>query len=231
MTSGLRSGDLQAHAIVLGKDRTANLTLQHLSAGTAILIGDLRLALGERVRILLHVGADSVGADVEVLTVHEVSDDQYEISVRFLDTTRETQDRIRVMVRSGFEQGWMRTRAAVLVMDEDEPSRAAAARDIHALGRVAVFATTALEVMRCLNDRSVDIEAAVIDAGLEHVNTTGMLAHLADEHPGIRRVLVASDPRAALDEDVSSGRAHVFLGKPWRHRDFMVALGLSEPPS
>src|SRR6266545_7503461 len=50
-----------------------------------------------------------------------------------------------------------------------------------------------------------------------------ILAHLADAHPNIRRVLMSDRSRVRnYERELASGRAHAFLTKPWdlssRHR-------------
>ena len=213
-------------AIVLRGRETSTFAIENVSASGALLVGEVRLSLGERVRLLLHIdGQRSLGCEATVARVEDIFEGRYAVAVRYHDLDRSVQIRIESIVRHALERRWILPSRVVLVIDDDDSTATAVERDVRSLGWAVVRATTSLEVVRCLNDCSHRIQAALVDACLKHVKTTGILSHLSDEHPMVRRVLISKQGPGSTNESGAMPRAQVLLPKPWERLALMEALG------
>src|SRR5205823_5995921 len=98
-------------------------------------------------------------------------------------------------------------------------------RDVDELGWTVVPAATSDEVVRRFRDRNLRFAAALVELRLDRVNTTALLGLLADEHPGVRRIVMSGETSAEeLQTLLESGLAHAFVQKPWQRQAFIAAL-------
>ncbi|MEO8698947.1 MAG: hypothetical protein ABI867_02855 [Kofleriaceae bacterium] len=116
-----------------------------------------------------------------------------------------------------------------MILDRDPDSCSALLRELAALGREAVTADTPGELVRRLRGDE-HYETAIVDLELgpedDYLDGVDLLVHLAQEHPGIRRVLMSSHPGAprAPRTDAVPG-VHAVLAKPFTRASLRRALG------
>jgi CheY-like chemotaxis protein len=121
----------------------------------------------------------------------------------------------------------------VVILDHDPDSCAALVRELKALGRGAVVATSPAELVQRLEDTEQQCEIALIDLELgsdeRFIDGIDLLVHLAQEHPSIRRVLMSSRRDAPRDPQPGDARGiHAVLAKPWTRASLLRALGPRE---
>ena len=147
----------------------------------------------------------------------------FAIGVTFRDLPLDLYDHIQDLVAAALERRRTAAPATVLVVDEAPNTRQAVARDLGSADKRVLGASTPLEVVRHLAD--VRIEAALVEARFADANGLAILACIADEHPSVRRILVAECARARdYEREVHSGRVHAFLTKPWERQCQVAAL-------
>jgi DNA-binding NarL/FixJ family response regulator len=106
--------------------------------------------------------------------------------------------------------------------------RDALAAALVGVGQRPCAADTFLAGVRLLQDQNLRIEVALVDLLVRQRTGLAVLTFLAEDFPGVRRVLVARDRSAPeLELARSSGRAESILIKPCDTRDLATALGLS----
>lgn len=211
--------------VVLVAHDTSTFSIENLSVSGALLVGGLALAPRDRLKLLLHIdGYRSFGAAAEVVRTRKVSDDRYEVAVAFLDLAQELEDRIWTIVAGAIDRQQVAATPAVLVVDDDRESLLAIERDVRDSGRTVLFASTALEVVQLLQDRSVRVDAVLVELGLSRANPIAVLAHFADEHPRVRRIVMSHRAAVEYASELSSGRAHAFILRPWDRQTLIEAL-------
>lgn len=219
-----RTRGVPGTAIVLRGRETSSFAVENISASGALLVGDAALSTGERIRLLLHIdGERSLGCNAVVARVDRTGG-HYAAAVQYLELDYAAHSRIETIVRHALEQHWIVPSPVVVVIDDDDATTTAVERDLRGLGWAVLRATTSLDIVRCLNDPSHRVEAALVEASLKHVKTTGILSHLRDEHPTARRVLIAKHGASVTNESGALPRAQTLLRKPWEPRVLLEAL-------
>ena len=228
--SSLRCSGIPGTAVVLGQLGTGSFAIENLSATGASLVGDLALAPAERVKLLLHIeGERSLGVTAEVVRADPLVADRHRVAVRFHEVPDEIRDRIVALVSTALDRQWIASAPALLVVDDHAETALAVERDLVGLGWTVVPVATSTELMQRLGDPSLRFEAALVEICLGRVNASGLLSHLAEQHPRVRRVLMSA--RALSDDceaELSTGRAQMFLPKPWQRETLMDVLGASD---
>jgi CheY-like chemotaxis protein len=169
-------------------------------------------------------------ADGQTVTVHarkvrtsSSRDGPVEVSFRFDHQSVDTEDQIQQLVLSQLEQ--ITIRDAVLLVDDLEENWQALKREIGAMGRPAIVATTPLEAVRWLEDSRVMVRAILINQAVNRFDNTEILDYLNDEHPDIKRIML-SEKSTDWQKDLAtlSGRVHGFLSKPWTRQRLQKVL-------
>lgn len=202
-------------------------TVRDLSAGGAMLVGSLRLPLNERIEILFDADGDrltGIGLHAEVRRSEILLDKRHAIGVAFRDVPAAIHDHIQELVSSALERKRAAATATILVVDGTPEARRAVARDL-GQSRKVVGASTLLDIIRHLHDPDLRIEAALVNARVGPADGLAILAHLAEAHPTVRRILMSDRARVRDYELVLvSGAAHAFLTKPWERECLVAAL-------
>lgn len=223
-----RSRGVVATAVVLAEGTYAGaFVVEDLSAGGALLIGDPRLERGKHVKVLLQLeGRRHITLSAEVVRhqVRESGDHLFAVAFRNVEAAAEGW--IQGAVLSALKRCHASPEASVLVVDDSPEIHRALERDLHALGVEMVAAATPLDAVRHLQDPEVQIKVALVDLYLGRTDGLDVLALLADDYPGIHRVLMSGRVRPCqLELALLSGRAHEILPKPWERQTLANILG------
>ncbi len=214
-----RASDLGLVATLVADARTTSCAVESLSASGVRLLGAPPLTDGARVCVRLPVGGRSceVAADV-------VRGDASGVALAFRQIEPAIEDAIQDLVLRTIERQRTRTRT-VIVLDEDPTIRGALDRNLRRLGFAPRGVATPLDLLRCLEDRALEVQAVFVDLA---PNTGGshILALLRDEYPHVRRSVMAGDRFADLESAITAGRADATLRKPWTQRELARALGI-----
>jgi CheY-like chemotaxis protein len=197
----------------------------NLSASGALLVGDAPLDIGRDVRLVLHLGERrSLSIYAHVVRSEQAPRGPHAFAVTFRNLTAAIEDQLQRMVLARLESESSLGPPAVLVVDDSQEVCQTLARDLEALGRAAVAATTVAEAKDRLAATEARFYAALVDLMLGESDGAELLSFLADERPEVRRILMSGHVRASqLDLAVTSGRAHAVLHKPWQ-RDALAAV-------
>lgn len=222
--------------LVLDGGRTSGpFLVENLSAGGALLTGDAAIAPGTTVTVQLRL-RDAAPIAVAGRVVREVPQssgqrDRFSFAVRFRDVSANDEDRIQSAVLASIEESREQNAPAVLVLDVSSEDRHAVARILVELGQRALPSATFLETLRSLQDPSLCVGVALVDAsatGLDVLAFTGIevLEFLANDFPDVRRVLMArsADPSELLAAR-SSALADAVLEKPADAAAVAIAIG------
>jgi CheY-like chemotaxis protein len=221
-------GSVVGSAIVIrGEAYVGTYVLENLSAGGALLAGDTKLSIGERVRIMLqlHVRARRFVLEASVAR-HETRGDQGVFAVRFERLSAAAQDAIHDAVVHELKRS--PSGSVVLIIDSAVGHADDLARQVEELGSTAVPLGNALEAVAWLQTSVSRTKAVIVDAGLDVVDGLAMLQFIAHDYPAVRRVLACNEEepfRSALD----SGAVHALLVKPWDPTSVRRVLGVSRP--
>jgi two-component system chemotaxis response regulator CheY len=220
-----RVSGVDIEATVVTGDGAVTCSIESLSAGGARLVGGLRVAVGEEVRVLLGPHAPGSGTlDARVLRTEHRGDGTSAVALMFRDAAPDTEDAIQRLVLRWLEREHAST-DWVLVLDDDASIRAAIGRDLRALGFATRAMAAPLELLRGLEDPALNPMAAFIDLCLCHEDGANVLSFLSDDYPHIRRVVMSGTRHDELERCVDSERAHAFVHKPWNRRALARALG------
>jgi DNA-binding NtrC family response regulator len=114
----------------------------------------------------------------------------------------------------------------ILLVDRDPDIRLAFQRDVRALGWETRIATSPLQVVRCMMRDESSVRAALVSTGMGEANTRQVLSFLADDHPKVRRVVLAGRATVGLAENMITTRhADVMLLTPWTEGALVDLLG------
>jgi len=226
-----RATGIVGSAVVLTNgERSGACTVRDLSARGAMLVGALPLAAGDRIEILFEADGDrltGIKLHAEVVRSERLPGERYTIGVAFREVPATLHDHIQELVVSALERQRANAPPAIMVVDETPQARRAVARDLLGLRQKVVAASTLLDVVRHLHDPDLRIEAALVDTHVGDADGLAILAHLADAHPNIRRVLMSDRSRVRdYERELASGRAHAFLTKPWDRECLVAALSV-----
>jgi CheY-like chemotaxis protein len=207
--------------MVLSQRATHSLAIENLSFSGARLAGALRIDPGERVKLFFHIdGERPLGMSAEIVRVEARA-----LAVKFCDVDGDTRRRLEVLVRAAIDRQWLDAQPGILVVADATHLVASVTRDVGELAWAVVHAATSNDVIRLLEDHSVQYQAAVVDIALERVNTGALLRHLAEVRPHARRIVMAGPGHAIeADAEVSSGRAHAWLAKPWQASELRALI-------
>ena len=190
----LRTRTLAITACVIARaTRRSVSSVESLSAGGAVLVGDLALSPGEEIQVLLGIGGAPVLVSARVVRIHGRTERQTAIAVAFLDVPRDIEGRIQVLVLSALDRERAGSRPAVVVIGADAELRAKLERDFERLGRDMVVAATALEVIWHLEDRDRTYDAVLVDLDREPAELK-LLRHIAESHPAVARIAMSCGP-------------------------------------
>jgi CheY-like chemotaxis protein len=212
-----RSEVVASATVLAASGYAGSFLVENLSAGGALLTGDPRVELGERVTMLLHLPSRQpirLTAEIIRREVRESQERAYAVAFRQISPADE--DAIQDLVLHTLERLHDESKPIVLVVDDILEARHALERDLRALGRRAVSVATPLEAVDQLSHTDRRIDTALVDLRLGHADGLELMAFLADSHPDIRRVLMSGCVQPwQLDLAITSGRAHAVLDKPW----------------
>ena len=192
--------------------------VENLSLGGAYLSGGPAVRPGEDVKLVLQLPRGPIDVHGAVLRSDAQARD-WSLAVRFEKVSRRTAEAIGAAVATALEeatrQASSRDEPTVLVVDDSLLVREALMRDIRCAGWEAACFSTSLDALDFLHRPESRIEVALIDLLGTH-GGRDLFMFLADEKPGIRRVLM-SDAARRSSEDVADAvaRADAFLPKPW----------------
>lgn len=215
--------------VIARSNQTAPFAVENLSAGGARLVGDLALAAGEGIQVLL----ERAGSQPMALTAKVVRVDRSEetgrqvVGVSFSNLPDPIQDAIQGLVLRALARQRAEAPPTVLVIDDVREVCDVFTRDVEALGYFVVAAQTPLDAIRSLQDPGTKVDAAFVDLCLGRADGLDVIEYLTDEHPSIRRVVMSGTLVAELEPEVSSGRADAFLVKPWSRKTLADALSRS----
>jgi PilZ domain len=198
--------------------------IRDLSADGARLIGRVPLVEGHRIRLELTLEGATKLVDADVLRVDR---QRSEAAVMFRNAAPETRAWIEQCVTSLIE----RVRAAgppiVLVCGVPAEPAAALERDLARLDHAMQACTGEADVMAAL-EGAERVCAVVAYAGTAQIGE--LVAHLRDQHPAMRRVLLFGEQLESIDHDVSRG-VDAVLRTPWRIRALARAIGIESADS
>ncbi len=214
----LREPDLIA-TVVFEAGVTITCAIEDLSYAGARIVASYTPAIGERVQLVLSHGSSTrtvsmVGGVVRVAPFG--GDSKWSaVALRFPTLSDAARELIADLTRQMQAPQRARTRATVLVVEDEHVVRAELERDLDQLGFAVHLAATPLDVVRVLDDPARKIQIALVDLGLGPANGLDVLGYLADEHRNVRRVVMSRRRGDELDREVEAGRAHGALRKPW----------------
>lgn len=189
----------------------------NFSAGGMLLAGELSAAAGSRVTVVLRFSRNHMVRADAVLVGHRNGDQGSSFALAFCDLTDSDRDRINEAALAVIEES--RT-ASVLIVGDSVDTQDALRVQVHQLGKSSFAVNTSLAAVQLLEaQNAVSVAIVSHDVGLD--NGLDMIAYLADEHPGVRRVLMSSDimhaDRRARWHVADGVLAHDVLPKPWTH--------------
>jgi CheY-like chemotaxis protein len=149
------------------------------------------------------------------------------VALAFEDVPAWIENRIQEAVSSALERKERCGGPAVLVVDDDPPVRLALARQLGSIGCRAVLAATPLDAIQGIEGRVVPADTALVDLFLGTADGLELLEFLANDYPGVRRVLMSGQVRPSqLELARTSGRAHAVLQKPWDRESLVDAVAV-----
>jgi len=205
-----------------GEECIGQYLVRNLSLGGVLLISGPILAPGSACRVVLRGACVShLSVAGETLRTAPTAGEAG-LAVSFRDVTPSLQAELQHVVDEAMQSV---DRPGVLVYDADADTLAALAEDLHLLGRRALLALTPLEAVRWLCDAHARVETALV--GLHGRAGAGpdLLAFVAEEFPGVHRVLLHDD--VAADEllaAIEESNARALLSKPWNGVELAAAL-------
>ncbi|MFH0899764.1 MAG: PilZ domain-containing protein [Pseudomonadota bacterium] len=222
--------EVVASAIVLTRCRFAGtFVVQDLSAGGALLIGDPRLEQGERIRLLLQLpGMKGIGLSAEVVRTEDRGR-EHSFAVAFRQPSAPAEDAIQEIVLSTLERRREAEQPTVLVVESSQDVCSTLDRDLRALGRRAVFRATGVDALALLGEPGRRIDTVIVSVHLGITEGMDVFSALADDHPGIRRILFANGLRRCQAElAITAGKAQAILERPWS-RETLASVVFSQP--
>ncbi|HET6344087.1 MAG TPA: PilZ domain-containing protein [Myxococcota bacterium] len=206
-------------ALVVGEGGvTGHCLVEDLSAGGARISGCPDLLVGEVVRLLLQLpgrGPFSLAGRVVRRLQESAPGRGVAFGISFA----------RVPVNAGGTvEGTVQALAeshnpddtVVLVVDHSTHTCLNLVQDLGRVGRKAIAVTTPLDAIEWLLDGGSHIDTALVDIVMGQSDGCDLLSFLADEYPGVRRVVI-SDPMRAfqLERARQLTSPHAVLSKPW----------------
>jgi CheY-like chemotaxis protein len=195
--------------------------VENLSLGGVFLSGGPAVREGEEVKLILELARTKVEVRGTVLRSEPLARD-WALAVRFDAPTRRARDAIGKAVAEALDEAArdssVRPEPTVLVVDDSLLVREALTRDIRCAGWEVASFSTSLDALDFLDRPQSKIQVALIDLLGATQDGRDLLTFLADERPGIRRILMSDHGRHAADELATlATRADAVLAKPWDH--------------
>lgn len=213
--------------VVARLGETSVFSIRDLSRGGARLVGDLRLAEGERVHVILELDHHPIRLNAEVIRVDR---QRSEVAVAFRGASEVTSELIGRSVDAMLDAVRAATGPTVLVVHSSAEVSSALERDLVRLGLGARLGARPLEAIWQLEDEGVPYCGAILGGDLDPRTRADLLAHIEERHPDLRRVLVFGD-RVESMEHACSARVHAVLRTPWQLRGLARSLGLGATSS
>lgn len=224
------TGIVGSATVMLPRGASGTFSIRDLSAGGAMLVGTLQLVVGERIEILFDADGDrltGIRICAEVIRSDRLTSERFATGVVFRDVPVVIHDHIHELVIAANERRRANAPTSIMVVDASPQARRAVARDLASSGRRIVAASTLLEIVRHLHDADQRIETALVNSRVGDADGLAILDYLADEYPNVRRVLVSDRARVRdYERELTSGRAHAFLTKPWEPECLVAALSV-----
>jgi hypothetical protein len=210
-------------AVVLARGRyVGTYLLENLSASGVLLVGDTRLAMGDRVRVLVQPESQGLALEARVVR-HELRGEQSVFAVRFCDPSFAAQDAIQSMVLLQLKEGVPERVVLVVGADEGFPGLTV---DLERLGRHPAVTRTALATIVWLESRGPVIEAIIVDSEWsDGVTGPSLLEFIAIDYPNVRRILLCASATGSHLRAMKAGHADAFLLKPWDNDSLRESLG------
>jgi len=210
-------------SIARGPAERFEFALRDLSTTGARVIGSTRLVEGERVQVTLEFEGTSITLFADVVRTEPQNS---QAALAFFEPPPETVAEIERAVSSFIERVRASSPPTVLVIGASQEVHEALERDLAQLGRATQACATNLEMTWALQDRSTNLEAAVLASDLDPAQIAAMLEHLAEQHPEVRRLVLFGDQLSSLEKAASS-RVQAVLRTPLRIRALARALGVN----
>jgi len=213
---------------LLSKDGEAlgHFHVVNLSAGGALLRGNLHVPLGETMEVLLRLPWTPPIRTAARLIRVDIRHGQEVFAIAFDTLSAQEGDVIHSAVVHLLRKA--RSSRVLVVTEQDLEVCHSFVLSIEDLGCPAIVVTSPSEALRLLEDTNA-IRVVIFDERLQRANAPDFCAHLAKQHAKIRRVLL-SDPSTG---DAASPRIgmHAVLTKPCTSKELATALGLSPASS
>jgi CheY-like chemotaxis protein len=213
----LATAELSREGETLGR-----FTVVNLSAGGALLAGQLDLPLGATMEITLRLPwTPAIRTEVRLVRLQR-DNEGAAFAVAFCALPIHDGDVIHSAVVHLLKKA--RTARVLVVTGQEIDACHSFVLAIEELGCPAIVVTTASEALRLLATAG-SIRVVIVDEKLRGENAKGFLAHLAKRHPRLRRVL--SSDAAPEGNPCQQIGVHAMLTQPCTAPALTAALALS----
>jgi hypothetical protein len=211
-------------AIVLARRKYVGTYLvENLSASGSLLVGDTRLAVGDRVRVLLCAGERMFSLSAVVVR-HDSRDPQGVFAVRFVEPSPAAQDAIQNLVLHRLRAA-AAGHALIVVVDGKEGGLEPMVSDLQSLGRRALRVETALAAIACLQARGDPVAAVIVDERwVDGLRGLALLEFVSMDYPSIRRIVACEHADPDCEAALEQGQVDAVLEKPWSRDSLLGAL-------
>jgi CheY-like chemotaxis protein len=195
----------------------------NLSAGGALLVGDIPAPLGAPVRAVLRLPAGQAVPVEAALVRRDQSRQGSAFALAFTALATPDEALIQQAVTAALDEA---RAASVLIVGESPDESAALSAELNALGWRAFAVRSSLEAAHVLDEPN-HLSLAVVDMVLGAGDKVDLLAYLAERHPAVRRVLL-SESTSLYDLDRARSALtfsiHAVLHKPWSREELARVL-------
>lgn len=214
-----------AAVATLRGDKIQHYLVRNLSVGGALLSGRGRQQPGTGAQAIFDLISfpDAVRVSLEVLRCEEDVEGNPLLGVAFRGLDPSSRKIIATTVLNELGRD---TDSGTLIADRRIPALRVLAQRMHALPDVPVLlASTPLEIVRALHNNP-KVRAVIVGRGAGEPWATQILSIIADDFPGVRRILVCSPEEAGYAETfLVSGIADVVLAECFTVGELVDALG------
>ncbi len=230
--SGERQGERRAFpraavvgsAIAVAAERyVGTYVLENLSASGALLVGDTKLPVGSRFRLLLQVHEQTRSFAVEASVVrHSTRGAQEVFAVQFVQLPDPVRDALQSAV-----VGHLNAQRVVLILEAFADDAASLARDLHELGEQTVIVHTPLDAIVWLLAPEASVGAVIAGGARSHADGLSFLAFIGGDYPRTRRILLcrAGDQ---VPGPAPASQTFALLERPWTRDSLRHALGKAQ---
>lgn len=211
----LRTARLASAAVVASEEGYAGTyVVENLSAGGALLVGNHRFGVGDRLRVMFQIG-DTLRAALfaRVARLDRSRSAGEAFAVEFQEVPlelRETLDQI-VWASVGPEEI---TPFRTLVVHPQANIRAQLERDLSSIGRSVVAFADTTAAASWLEESGEPLTSALVDVDVPGANL--LLALVERRAPSAKRILIAEPSGSpAAQAAIAAGPAHALLPRPW----------------